>query len=86
MQLLGDRHSLGVHSSCCLPLQDAAGITEENTKYDELLVAKQGSDSYVSQSVQTLPSFPKNKEVLVQPPATAESVRHRRRRCSRWVF
>ena len=67
---------LDIKGTCvALDGDDAAGVTEENTKYAELLALKAGSDSYVDASAQTLPSFPKNKEVLVLPPPTSESVR-----------
>ena len=59
----------------------AQGITpltvrrpQENSKYEELLEIKMGSDSYVDSAAQTLPSFPKAIEVQADPPATCEAV------------
>lgn len=53
---------------------EAPGVEEENEKYDQLLQIKQGSDSYIDSSAQTLPSFPKAIEVQANPPATSEAV------------
>ena len=50
-------------------------VPQENAKYEELLQIKQGSDSYVDSSAQTLPAFPKSIEVQASPPATSEAVR-----------
>ena len=47
---------------------------QENSKYEELLEIKMGSDSYVDSAAQTLPSFPKAIEVQADPPATCEAV------------
>jgi len=52
---------------------EAPGVEEENEKYDELLQTKQGSDSYIDSSAQTLPAFPKAIEVQADPPATSEA-------------
>jgi dynein intermediate chain 4, axonemal len=50
-------------------------MPQENANYEELLQIKQGSDSYVDSSAQTLPAFPKSIEVQANPPATSEAVR-----------
>jgi len=49
-------------------------VPQENDKYDQLLQVKQGSDSYVDSSAQTLPAFPKAIADQANPPATSEAV------------
>jgi len=55
-----------------LDSKEAEKVQEQNKEYEELKKLKAGSDSYVDGVAQTLPSFPKNKEVQCAPPTTSE--------------